>query len=103
MSKKKKQRVDKWVKKITPIVEKYQELDSFCDDAISEGFLTSDGKMYNLIWEMFDTLLNVLDYSDEIAWYIFDNRCGDADNRFYKRKITSIRQLAKFIVELEDE
>ncbi len=109
MSKKKKQRVEDWVSKITPIVEKYRELDAFCDDAIDKGFLTSDNRLYGLIWEMFDTFLNSFDEYDLISWYIFDNRCGEEEKDLSivmggeTRKIKTIKQLAKVIVENEDE
>ena len=102
----KEQRIQKWTAKIDEIVSTYNKLSNACDDAFKAGCLDIDGKFYTAMWSMFDTLLECIDQTEWIEWYIYENNCGtDKLEAGYDDKwspIENSRDLAKLIVEDED-
>lgn len=102
----KKQRIDKWEKKIKQVVSNYNNLTSCCSAAEEVGTLDPEGKLFTSIWSTFDSMLSIVDRQDWISWYIFDNDCGakkmEAGHEDVLNEITTPRKLAKLIVETED-
>lgn len=105
----KKEQIKNWEKKITKIVETYKTLDASCQSVINVGAMDPDGVLYDSIWKTFDCLLEFSDCADMISWYIFENSCGingkkaspSANSKL--RKIENPRDLARFIVEMEQD
>ena len=101
----KKQRIDEWEKKIKQIVSDYKKLTACCDAASDAGALDTEGRLYNVIWMTYDNMLKMVDYSDWISWYVFENECGAkkmvSGVNGKVNKITTPRMLAKLIVESE--
>lgn len=101
----KKQRIDKWEAKIKKIVSNYKNLNERCDAACGAGALDPEGPLYHAIWAMFDNMLDMVDHSGWISWFVFENECGakkmvgGVNGRV--DKITTSRMLAKLIVESE--
>ena len=102
----KKERIKRWAYKIDKIVGAYKQLSAVCNEASAIGCLDMDGKLDTSIWMMFDVMLDQLDQSDWLGWYIYDNDCGAAKMEAgYDGVVTAIknsRDLAKLIVEDED-
>lgn len=103
----KKTQIKELEKKITNIVESYQNLSAACQAVIDVGAMDIDGKLYDAIWKNFDLLLKLTDNEDWISWHLFDNSCG-ADGKKAKateksklRKVETPHDLAKIIVEFE--
>ena len=90
-------------KRIDKIVTNYQNLMNFSDSLTALGLCSEDGKAFDLTWKMFDDLLDEVDDSEAISWYIFDNSCGKAKKNFFfgdkKSKVTNTKQLANQIWE----
>ena len=101
-----KERIDKWEAKIERIVKDYKNLTACCDACFDAGVLDVDGKLYTAIWAMFDSMIDIVDHSGWISWYVFENDCGAKKMAAgYDGKLSKIatpRQLAKLIVEGED-
>lgn len=102
----KQERIKQWTAKIDKIVGNYKQITAVCDEARAIGCLDMDGKLYSSIWMMFDVMLDQLDQSDWLGWYIYENDCGAAKMEAgYDGVVTAIknsRGLAKLIVEGED-
>ena len=102
----KQKRIDKWEAKIERIVKDYKNLTACCDACFDAGVLDVDGKLYTAIWAMFDSMLDMVDRSVWISWYLFENYCGakkmEAGHNGELSKITTPRQLAQLIVEDEN-
>ena len=102
----KQQRIMKWEDKIKQIVQDYKYLSKRCQTATDVGTLNTYGHLNHAIWTMFNTMLDMVDHSGWISWYVFENDCGAkkmaAVNHGKLRKITTPRQLAKLIVEDEN-
>jgi hypothetical protein len=64
-------------KKIDSIVTHYQKVNMACDQLSSLGVMDYHGTFFDSIWSMFDELLDQIDPHGWIAWYIFDNECGN--------------------------
>jgi hypothetical protein len=103
----KQERIKQWTAKIDKIVGNYKELSAACDVAHAAGCLDMDGKLHTAIWESFNVLMDYVEQSDWLEWYIYDNDCGAAAMKagFDKgvNPIKNSRDLAKLIVEDEDD
>jgi hypothetical protein len=103
---KKSERINQWEEKIKKIVLGHKQLDDCCNAAYDIGTLNVDGKLSNAIWVMYDTLLGLIDESEWISWYVYENGCGEKKMEAgYDGKldeITTPRQLAELIVKGED-
>jgi hypothetical protein len=101
-----KNQTNEWEKKVNQIVSNYKNLNKRCNIASDAGVLDMEGLFYYSIWATFDGMLKIVDSSDWISWYIFDNDCGEkrmqAGYDGLVSKITTPRQLAKLIVEGEN-
>ena len=102
----KKERIDKWEEKIERIIKDYKNLTACCDACFDAGVLDADGNFYTAIWAMFDNMLDMVDRSGWISWYVFENDCGakkmQAGHDGKLSEISTPRQLAQLIVEDEN-
>jgi hypothetical protein len=100
------EQINEWEDKVKRIVADYKDLNERCDIANDAGVLDMEGLFYHSIWATFDGMLKMVNSSDWISWYIFDNDCGtkkmQAGYDGKLSKITTPRQLAKLIVEGEN-
>lgn len=74
------QDIDNFTLRLERIVKAYQTLSAVCDEANKLGTLNEDGKLFDAIWRMFDTLLSELETemkcADWLNWFIYDCDCG---------------------------
>jgi hypothetical protein len=99
------QRIKHWQALITAIVADYKELDAACDAANAAGCLDPNGRLYSVTWRIFETMLDRVDSNGWIAWYIYDNQCGEramkAGSTGKTKPIKTPLDLAKLIVKGE--
>jgi len=105
---KKKEQIAGWKEKIDTIVDVFKRVDAEAEKWIEIGALEIDCELHQAIFCGFEELLSLLDESDWIRWYIFDNRCGEeglsargnGDSPMFK--IKSNHDLARLIVDYLD-
>jgi hypothetical protein len=71
------QRIKHWKTLITAIVTDYKALDAACDAAIDAGCMDVNGPLFKAIWEAFERMLDRVDSNGWIAWFIYENQCGE--------------------------
>lgn len=102
-----KQKIAHWEKTIVSIVGHYKRLDAACDAAAKAGGLDLLGPLNDAIWEGFSGMLALIDASDWISWFIYENDCGkrafEAGYDGKTRPIRTARQLAKLITKHENK
>lgn len=92
-------------KTLEAIIKAYKDLDAACEVAIEAGCMVVDGPLFQAIWRAFDTMLRQADPDGWIAWFIWDNSCGEkgcaaravAGKRL--RKVKTCADLAQVIAE----
>jgi hypothetical protein len=102
----KKQRIKEWEDKLDRIVADYKNLETNCDAAHAAGCLDIDGNLFKAIWVSHETLLKLSGQYEWISWFLYENEYGSkklqAGCGGSLRKIKNTRDLAKLIVEDED-
>ena len=94
-----------WLDFAATAVEHYNRLSKAADAATEAGCLVEEGALYKAMWNAFDALLDVIDEDGWIQWFIYDNDCGAngylAAIGKKKHKITTLKELANFLVKSE--
>lgn len=72
-----KQKLNTWQK----VVEAYQELTKVLNRLEEVGCLTPDGLLDRTVWKMFETMLDAVDPAGDLAWFIYDNDCGNSNKK----------------------
>lgn len=89
---------------LNKIIADYRRLDDACDAAIQAGAMDPDGPLFDAIWRAHDTLADLLDPSERLAWFIYDNKCGDCELKAAPpggklRKIKTVKHLVRLMRE----
>jgi hypothetical protein len=71
------QRIKHWERLITAIVADYKALDAACNAANAAGCLDPNGRLFAATWRVFEGMLDRVDSSGWIAWFIYENQCGE--------------------------
>jgi hypothetical protein len=90
-----------WVHRIDLIVTLYRRLDKAFDDA--RFVINLESELCQASWTAFETLVKQLDYNEWIAWYVWENKCGERQfsasaKGAARQKITNSKDLAKLIL-----
>lgn len=88
------------------IVADYKRLDAACDAAMKAGAMDPNGPLHEAIWRAFQGMLERLDTEGRIAWFIYDNLCGEKEYKVRAGNgratpVRTCRQLARIIAESE--
>ncbi len=101
----KKQRIDEWTEKIDKIEARYKDLDGSLDKMAEAGCLDIDGPLFDAIWKSFGTMLEMIDPSGWIDWWL-SNSCAKthpASQGNVSVIADTSHKLAKLIVAWEDQ
>lgn len=99
----KKEQIKEWQRKIDECVRVYKELDALYETMKPLGIIHIEGSIFMTIFNGFDAMLDLIDSNGWVAWYIYDNDCGDNGHEIKikgkKTKIRTSHQMAKVIVD----
>ena len=100
------QQIKQWEKLIAAIVADYKALDAACDAATEAGCLDPNGKLFQSIWDTFERMIDRVDTNGWIAWFIYDNQCGERGGKAgltgKAKPVKTPLDLAKLIVRWEE-
>ena len=92
---------EQYKEQVDKIVDHYRKVDGMIDQLKALGVMDYNGKFFDAIWTMFDTLLDEIDPDGWIAWYIFDNECGKKEHMAHydgkSKPIKNTKDLAKIL------